>query len=86
MKNSTSSIYQLESENLTSLGRMGDTSTTNWIKLFSTLEYATAHAEADYKKYFWAEEIKWTKDRSGGCGSQDLNWVMYNIRLVRLTK
>jgi hypothetical protein len=57
-----------------------------WSKLFSTIEYAKDHAEADYKKDGGEEKIKWTKDRSFGCHSQDLYCVRYEVRLVRIIK
>lgn len=74
-------VYSLESENLSSLGSMGSSSTTNFVRLFSTKEYAKEYAEKDY-----GDKIEWENDRSGGCCSGDLRYVMYNIKRVRLTK
>ena len=85
MKNQ-SFVFELDSENLSNLGGpMGTDSTySNWNRLFWDKEKAKKFAEADYVKNNGLEEINWSNDRSGGCSSQDLGYVMYNIRKMRV--
>ena len=83
MSQGLESFFILTSENLSGLGRMGDTTSTNWERYFSTIEFAKQYAEKDYKG---DETIIWTKDRSSGCSSQDLGHVMYIIRRAKITK
>ena len=79
-------IYALESENLTGLGgRMGtEHTTTNWIKYFSSIDFAKKYAEKHYK--IWNKEpIKWKKDGKEII-SGDLGFVMYIITEIKLEK
>jgi len=86
MKKKTEWIYELESENLSNLGGpMGSGRTySNWIKYFKKKEDAQKVAEADYTKQGGKEKIVWTSDRRGGCVTQDLRYVMYNVMKVEL--
>lgn len=79
-------VFELESENLSNVGGpMGNnSSSTNWTRLFYDKEKAKMFAELDYKKNNGKEKIEWANDRSGGCRSQDLRWVMYNITSLRV--
>jgi hypothetical protein len=77
-------IYNCESENLTNLGGpMGTESTsTNWLRPYRDLAAAKAAAEKDYKKECGGkpeEAIVWTY-QNGHWSTQDLRFVMYNIR------
>lgn len=76
-------IYSLTSTNMSGVGGpMGSEHTdTNYIRYFSTKEYAKAYAEEEYGK-----KIRWWNDRSGGCTSGDLSYVMYDIAKVQITK
>ena len=83
-----SSMFELESENLTSLGGpMGTESTsTNWRKFFKTVKSAKAAAEKDYGK-----KIDWAADKGPSRNlkpidltcSGDLGHVMYHIKRVK---
>lgn len=68
-------IYELVSENLTQLGgRMGtEKVTTNFRKLFSSLQRAKRFAEKDYEK-----NISWILIK-GGFRSPDFGYVIYYI-------
>lgn len=76
-------IYSLTSTDMSGLGGpMGTERTeTNYIRYFSKKEYAQAYAEKEFDK-----KIEWKNDRSGGCTSGDLLYVMYDIAKVRITK
>lgn len=78
-------IYELESENLTKLGgRMGTESTsTNWVRYFSSIDKAKKAAEKDYKKNGGEDVIKWSKSRYGS-SSQDLLFVQYSIQPIKV--
>jgi len=69
-------VYKLVSENLTQLGgRMGtERTSTNFTKIFSTVDGAKKYAEKDY-----GNKIEW-KDRKEYITSGDLRYVMYEIR------
>jgi hypothetical protein len=75
-------IYSLTSTNLTGLGGMMGTERTdvNYIKYFTTIEFAKKNAEKEYKK-----KIDWLKE-GGKVRSGDLRWVMYDIETVKITK
>jgi hypothetical protein len=78
-------MYTLTSENLSGLGgRMGFESTSiNWVKIFSTIEAAKNFAEKDYGKL-----IEWSPSKGPTCNlvpldllcSGDLGFVMYHIK------
>jgi len=72
---STSTVYEVVSENLTNLGgRMGTEYTyDNWRKHFSDVDKAKEFAEKDYGK-----KIKWNKTEKG-FRSDDLLYVMYYV-------
>lgn len=77
-------IYQLTSENLTSLGgpQGQEYTTVNWTRCFTSVEKAKYHAEQDYRRQ-GGEAITWR--RTGNCQSSgDLRWVMYLIRPIRV--
>lgn len=58
---------------------MGSESTsTNWIKFFTSLANAKAYAERDY-----GSTIRWMRDGSG-LTSGDLLHVMYDIQPVKV--
>ena len=84
--NRIKAVYELESENLTGLGGpMGTERTTiNWSKLYYDVASAKEAAEKDYKKRCQCgelppDEIVWTYENRYW-HSQDLRFVMYNIR------
>jgi len=72
-------IFRLISKNLTHLGGpMGSEYTyNNFTKSFATLESAKSFAEDDYKG---EETIKWSHPNDTVWRSQDLGYVMYNIK------
>jgi hypothetical protein len=77
-------IFRCTSENLTALGGpMGSERTwDNWSRPFRSLSAAKAAAEADYKKTCGGkpeEKIIWTYENDHW-HTQDLRFVMYNIR------
>lgn len=73
-------MFELESENLTSLGRMGDTTTTNWRRFYKTVAAARKAAEKDF-----GGRIVWSRDGRRWC-SGDLGHVMYTISPVTISK
>jgi hypothetical protein len=84
-------IYRLISENLTNLGGpMGKEYTyNNWVRYFSSIEKAKSFAESDYDKNTkhrpTAEKIKWFKEsEKDSIRSQDLSFVMYHIKPVKV--
>lgn len=81
-----SKLWELESEDLSNLGGpMGsEYTTTNWRKFFPTQLSARRFAEADYlKETDSPSPIVWSR-RRGGVSSQDLLFVMYHIRPVKV--
>lgn len=68
-------IYELIIEDLTTLGRMGSSSTVKERKLFLNPNDARAYAEENYEK-----DIKWTALGKGSWTSGDLSYVMYTIQ------
>ncbi len=74
-------VYELSKEDMTTLGHMGTSPTTEWEKLYSTLEAAEIAGLADYKKY---GKFRWTKMRDGRWSSGDLLHVMYDIRKIEV--
>jgi hypothetical protein len=73
-------IYKLRSENLSGLGQMGSSSSTNWEKYFSKVSLAKKFAEKDYRR-----EIKWKKSGNRHT-SGDLRYVMYDIEPVKVVE
>lgn len=78
-------IFELRSENLTSLGGpMGSEDVhDNWSRLYSSMDKAMKAAERDYKKEGGEEKIIWKGGKSNK-SSQDLRWVMYHITKQRI--
>lgn len=75
-------IYSLTSEDIINAGgHMGSSTSTNYIRYFSSKQAAQEYAEKEYGK-----DIDWENDRSGGCTSGDLRYVMYDIKKVKITK
>jgi len=74
-------MYEVESENLSSLGGpMGtEHTTTNWRKYFLDLINAKSFCEKDYGK-----KIEWKRKGHNGACSGDLLYVMYNIRKIKI--
>lgn len=72
-------IYKLTSENLSNLGRMGDTPSINWVKYFSTSDKAEIYAEGDY-----GGRIFWARHNNGITSSGDLSHVMYTIKKIEI--
>lgn len=68
-------IYELIIEDLTTLGRMGSSSTVKERKMFLKPNVAREYAEADYEK-----DINWTALGKGSWTSGDLSYVMYTIQ------
>jgi hypothetical protein len=81
-------IYALESENLTSLGGPMGTErvTTNWIKYFSSVLAAKAYAEKDYCRESGTPrpKIQWFKEGRDEFRSDDLLFVMYRIKPIKI--
>jgi hypothetical protein len=93
-------VYKLISENLTNLGSpMGKEYTyNNWVRYFSSIEKAKNVAESDYakniknrdkffnyRKITTAEKIKWCRgSEKDSLSSQDLSFVMYHIKPVKV--
>jgi hypothetical protein len=80
--------YELTSENLTGLGGpMGTERTwTNWKESFKSDKDAQVFALADYNKRT-KEKLKaliWVQGRDGNMRSQDLGFVMYHIKKVKI--
>ena len=69
-------LYELIIEDMTTVGRMGSSSTVKERKMFLDPNVAREYAEADYN-----ESIKWHATGKGSWSSGDLMWVMYNIQL-----
>lgn len=83
-KKTALAVYQLTSENLTGLGGpMGSERTwDNWSRPYRDLASAKEAAEKDYNKQCSGkpeEKIVWTRE-NGEWHTQDLRFVMYNIR------
>ena len=87
-------MYKLKSEDLSTLGSMGSTTRTNFIKYFETVEEAKEYAQNDYdshnSKYRRkAQKIKWKhrldppRDIDNYC-SGDMGFVMYDIDLLTI--
>ena len=78
--------FCLQSENLTQLGGpMGTERTSiNWTKYFKTMRKAQIFAEKDYNNS--RGPIEWIPNKLGGCRSQDLGYVMYHIKEVKIEK
>lgn len=76
-------MYELESENLTSLGGPMGTEETwvNWRKFYHTIGAAKAAAEKDYKGD--QKPLKWIKVGSG-FRTEDLRYVMYHIGKIKV--
>lgn len=76
-------IYSLTATDMSNAGGpMGNNDVdVKYVRYFSTKKFAQEHAEKDY-----GDKIEWNNDRSGGCTSGDLSWVMYDIALVKITK
>lgn len=70
-------MYELEIENLTGLGRMGDTTTSHY-KKFRSLKKAMQYAEKEY-----GDQIAWKSGGKESMCSGDLRWVMYTIRVIK---
>lgn len=71
-------MYKLISENLTSLGHQGSSSTVNWTRYFDGFAKAKRAAEKDYgSKIEWEHLDNYTT-------SGDLNYVMYDIRSIKV--
>jgi hypothetical protein len=68
-------LYELVIEDMTTVGRMGSSSTVRERKMFLDPNAAREYAEKDYEN-----SIKWTAIRKGTWTSGDLMWVMYYIR------
>ncbi len=79
-------IYILSSENLTQLGGpMGTERTSiNWTKYCKTVEQAKKIAEKDYNKS--RGPIEWIKEGKDGWRTQDLGYVMYHIKKIKVEK
>lgn len=77
-------LYELVSEDISQVGGpMGMVSTsTNFRKLFGNLRAAKTFAEKDYNQS--RGPIEWTLDRYKQWHSQDLGYVMYWIRPVKV--
>ena len=69
-------LYELIIEDMTTVGRMGSSSTVRERKMFLDPNDAREYAEADYE-----QSIKWHATAKGSWSSGDLMWVMYNIRV-----
>lgn len=72
-------VYELEIEDLSTLGAMGSSSTVVYTKLFSTLKKAKKHAQKQRNK-----KITWKKYKKNHWTSGDLTYVAYNIRRVEV--
>ncbi len=69
-------LYELVIEDMTTVGRMGSSSTVRERKMFLDPNDAREYAEADYE-----DSIKWHATAKGSWCSGDLMWVMYNIQV-----
>ena len=76
-------IYSLTREDLSNIGApMGrEYSTTDWIKLFSSIHKAKKYAQKDYDNIDGREKFEWTR-KYGEWNSGDLLSKMYTIRKV----
>lgn len=72
-------LYELVIEDMTTVGRMGSSSTVRERKMFLDPNDARKYAEKDYE-----QPIKWTAVRKGTWSSGDLMWVMYYIRRTKV--
>ena len=70
-------LYELVIEDMTTVGRMGSSSTVRERKMFLDPNDAREYAEKDYEA-----SIKWTPVKKGTWCSGDLMWVMYYIRSI----
>lgn len=66
-------MFSVVSENLSGLGYMGSTTSTNWQKYFRKLEKAKDFCEEEY-----GDKIEWVEEE-GVVRSPDLRYVMYWI-------
>ncbi len=69
-------LYELVIEDMTTVGRMGSSSTVRERKMFLDPNDAREYAEKDYEA-----KIKWTPVSKGTWTSGDLMWVIYYIRV-----
>ena len=67
-------LYELIIEDMTTVGRMGSSSTVRERKMFLDPNDARTYAETDYEN-----SIKWHASAKGCWSSGDLMWVMYRI-------
>ena len=80
-------IYMLCSENLTNLGGPMGTEYTynNWVKHFDSIEKAKAYALKDYQKETQSKDkLKWLGDGEDAVRTEDLRFVMYHIKTVKV--
>ncbi len=71
--------YRLVSENLTGLGQQGSSTSVNWTRYFDNMVKAKAAAVKDYGRV-----IEWTGPTAHNQTSGDLNYVMYDIKKVKV--
>jgi len=89
MRKNKLNLYQLESQDLTTLYSMGSIPRTNWVKYFTTVEAAKRYAEKDYKKEAEVkkpEKIEWSREGKSRWCTQDLRFVMYEISEIEVEK
>jgi len=81
-------MFELESINLNKVGEGFVETSTNWKKYFKYLYSAKAFAEKEWIRLTAGrknpEKIVWTKESGRNHHSQDLGFVQYNIRGIKL--